>query len=189
MWTGRITQVENDRLSWIFDVVHWWYLKGYNRKYIPQVELDKPKLFWPEYMRRGRVRIWMLMWNTLAAPSDGEGKRRSLNRGSLRLIDITFSQFTPWTILSQYLPLPLTNFTSVFFTFSQFTPWTILSQYLTLPWQIFTQKLYGCWFLLIPILRFFSIQFNDFNEPTNTSVGTAEAGHLVKINLKQGFIR
>ena len=162
MWTGRITQVENDRLSWIFDVVHWWYLKGYNRKYIPQVELDKPKLFWPEYMRRGRVRIWMLMWNTLAAPSDGEGKRRSLNRGSLRLIDITFSQFTPWTILSQYL---------------------------TLPWQIFTQKLYGCWFLLIPILRFFSIQFNDFNEPTNTSVGTAEAGHLVKINLKQGFIR
>ena len=148
---------------WMWKWVDCQDIKGrYDRKNIPQVRLDQVKLFWPEYMRRGRVRIWMLMWNTLAAPSDGEGKRRSLNRGSLRLIDITFSQFTPWTILSQYL---------------------------TLPWQIFTQKLYGCWFLLIPILRFFSIQFNDFNEPTNTSVGTAEAGHLVKINLKQGFIR
>ena len=103
---------------WMWKWVDCQDIKGrYDRKNIPQVRLDQVKLFWPEYMRRGRVRIWMLMWNTLAAPSDGEGKRRSLNRGSLRLIDITFSQFTPWTILSQYLPLPLTNFTSVFLHF------------------------------------------------------------------------
>ena len=79
-------------------------------------------------------------------------------------------------------PLPQTNFYSGFL-------WLFFVVFFQSRFPIFlniTLEPYSYCYGFFKVILF---QFNDFNEPENTSGGTAEAGHLELISSKGSFIR